>query len=635
MITNILINALGQAIFESFGQALLIYVVLQLVMQFFPALGSKYRYDVNYLGLTIISCWFLANLVKIYLHNMAMPHYRAILYTGGITYTSHHAKSLLQQAEALIGTYAKYITGAYLLALMVQGIRLASGFMHVQQIRKEKSLLADEIWSAKALELVKKLKISKKVSLFLSEKVNIPLTIGHLKPIIIFPIALINNLDTDQVEAVLLHELAHIKRHDYLLNIIQCVMETVLCFNPFVWLISKTIREQREYCCDDMVIDEDCNNYTYSRALFIIAQQNEQNYTLAMASTGSKKYPLLNRIKRLNMKTQDTLPKFHLMVVLVIAALGLFLTWGIPQYSYAKALLRHKIKTYHAVVNTINSTKYTTINTHYVHNINAVPQPPAPPVLADTVPPVKAADTLRKHNSVTTITIVDDNGNAHTYHSLAEMPKADKDAFLKENPGFAGGWLDTNFASSFRKFKMDTAFRRQMVAMNKKMREQMDNPAWRKQMADAQAKLREQMNNPEWKKQMADAQAKLREQFNNPEWKKQMADAQAKLREELNNPEWKKQMADAQAKLREQMNSPEWKKQMADAQAKLREQFNSPEWKKQMKDLQEQTKNFNRDYRQQLLELKKQNEELREELKKKGDHKFDEVEKDSTTTVKP
>jgi len=77
MITSILINALGQALFESCGQALLIYIALQLFMQLFPAISAKYRYDINYLGLVIICCWFLANLVKIYLHNMAMPHYSA------------------------------------------------------------------------------------------------------------------------------------------------------------------------------------------------------------------------------------------------------------------------------------------------------------------------------------------------------------------------------------------------------------------------------------------------------------------------------------------------------------------------------------------------------------------------------
>jgi bla regulator protein BlaR1 len=590
MTTNILINALGQALFESFGQALLIYVVLQLFMQFFPTIGSKYRYDINYLGLTIICCWFLANWAKIYLHNIAMPNYSAVLYTAGLTYLPQHTPTLLQQVEAFLSNYARYVTGMYMIALLLHAFRLVGGFMHIRQIRQEKNLTTDHLWSAKARDLVEKLRMVKKVALYFSEHVQIPLTIGHLKPIIIFPIALINNLDNDQVEAILLHELAHIKRHDYLLNILQCVMETILCFNPFVWLISKTIREQREFCCDDMVIDEDCNNYAYSRALFIIAQQNSQDYTLAMASATSKKYPLLNRIKRLNtMNTKDTLPKFHLLVVLAVAAVGFLLAWGIPQYSHAKAArhLNNKHSSFMAAPKAAVTAKPVARLT-----IAAKPtpftaaRPAAMPVYLDTVPKSTLDDTLKRHNSVTsTITITDDSGNTHVYHSLAEMPKADKERFLKENPDFFDP-MDTDNFASFRKFKMDPQFQLQMAEMGKKMGEHFNSPEWKKQMADMQLKIKEQFNSPEWKKQMADMQLKIKEQFNSPEWKKQMEDNQAQMREMFNNPKWKKQMADLQAKIKEQYNNPEWRKQMQDMQAKMREQFNSPEWKKQMADMQ-------------------------------------------------
>jgi len=685
MTTSILINALGQALFESFGQALLIYVVLQLFMQFFPAVGSKYRYDINYLGLTIICCWFLANWGKIYLHNLAMPHYTAMLYTAGVTYLPQHVPTLLQQVEAFISNYAKYITGMYMIALLLHAFRLVGGFMHIQQIRKEKNLLTDHLWSAKAKELVEKLRMVKKVSLYFSELVQIPLTIGHLKPIIIFPIALINNLDNDQVEAILLHELAHIKRHDYLLNIIQCVMETILCFNPFVWLISKTIREQREYCCDDMVIDEDCNNYSYSRALFIIAQQNSQDYTLAMASATSKKHPLLNRIKRLNtMNTKDTLPKFHLLVVLAVAALGFLLAWGIPQYSHAK-VTRHSEK--HLSLTATHKNDILEKPATYPVAITAkpvllaAPKPVTIPVYMDTVPKTTLEDTVKKHNGITsTITITDDNGNTHVYHSLAEMPKADKEKFLRENPDFLNS-LDTGNFASLRRFKMDPQFQLQMADMGKKLREQFNNPEWKKQMADMQLKMKEQFNNPQWKKQMADMQLKMKEQFNNPEWKKQMEDMQLKMKEQFNNPEWKKVMADNQAQIREQFNNPEWKKQMADMQLKMKEQFNNPEWKKQMEDMQlkmkeqfnnsewkkqmedmqlkmkeqfnnpawkkqmedmqlNMKKQFNSpEWKKQMEDLKKQNEELREELKKDGDTKFEKEEKndddDTSKTVKP
>jgi bla regulator protein BlaR1 len=541
MTTSIFINALGQAIFESCGQALLIYVVLQLLMQLFPSVSSKYRYDINYLGLIIITCWFLANLVKIYLHNASLPTYSILAYGGQMVSGTKTLPTLLQQAEAFITTYAKYITGLYMIGLMLHAFKLMGGFVHIHHIRKQKNLSADGTWTAKAAELCKQLKIVKTVALYFSAQVDIPLTIGYFKPIIIFPIALINNLDTEQVEAILLHELAHIKRHDYLLNILQCIMETLLCFNPFVWLISKTIRQEREYCCDDIVMDEEYNNFTYSKALYIIAQQNSQDYALAMASAGKNKYPLLNRIKRLNtMKTNDSLPKFHLLVIVTIAAIGSLLAWGIPQYSHAKTIA-HKTK---------NFVK------HAPPAVPAVPVPaPVPNVQPIATPaPVSNKISVKVYDDTTgiaflhdtsithqktkfKIVIEDNSGNKKEYNSVEELPDSERNEFLKENPSF--GRFDFRLKDSlkfaeFKKFKMDPQFQKQVFAMKidaEKMRRQFENdPKWKadvlKMELDAE-KMRKQINSPEWKKQMQDMKLqdqKMKEQFNSPEWKKQMED---------------------------------------------------------------------------------------------------------------
>jgi len=621
MVTNIFISALGQAIFESCGQALLIYVVLQLAMQFFPSITSKYRYDVYYLGLVIVTCWFLANLANIYMHDVAMAKYTVLNCSSPVIYGIKYMPTLLQQAEAFISKYSTYITGLYLIGLTLHSFKLIGGFVHVHYIRKQKNLTENSLWNEKVRLLSEKLKMLKKVSLYFSEHVQIPLTIGYFKPIIIFPIALINNLDSEQVEAILMHELAHIKRHDYLMNILQCIMETILCFNPFVWLISKTIRQEREYCCDDMVMEEDYNHFTYSKALFIIAQQNNQDYALAMASANQKKYPLLNRIKRLNtMETNNSLPKFHLLVIVAVAAIGTLLAWGVPQYSVAKTMAH----------------KFTTAVLHpFIHEI----EPPAP--LAPPAPPVKVHtsgvashkvfvkvyrdtlgnnnfnDTTKTHKTSFKIVITDDNGNKKEYNSVEEMPEADKAEFLKANPNFSA--LTFKFDDSLKfanieKFRMSPEFQKQMKDIKvqaEKMKIHFNSPEWKKQMLamkiDAK-KMAEKFNSPQWKKQMEDMQVqskKMAEQMkNNPEWKKQMADMAEqskimgkKMAEQMNSPEWKKQMADIQVqskKWAEQMNSPKFKKQMMEMQVqakKMAEEFNNnPEFKKQMKEIQDKVR---------------------------------------------
>src|SRR3569833_521294 len=140
MVTNIFISALGQAIFESCGQALLIYVVLQLAIQFFPSITSKYRYDVYYLGLVIVTCWFLANLANIYMHDVAMAKYTVLTCSSPVIYGIKYMPTLLQQAEAFISKYSTYITGLYLIGLTLHSFKLIGGFVHVHYIRKHKNL---------------------------------------------------------------------------------------------------------------------------------------------------------------------------------------------------------------------------------------------------------------------------------------------------------------------------------------------------------------------------------------------------------------------------------------------------------------------------------------------------------------
>ncbi len=637
MATNILIKALGQAIFESCGQALIIYLSLQIFWQLFQGIGAKYRYRINYAALVTICGWFLINLLCIYLHGINQPQINHIINIKYIGTATVPVPTLLQQAEMFIGKYAGYITGLYMIGLLLHMFKLLGGLVNIHYIKKQKNLSADSMWSTKAYALAKDLNIVKKVSLYFSEHVHVPLTIGHLKPIIIFPIALINNLEQEQVEAILLHELAHIKRHDYLLNIVQCLIETILCFNPFVWLLSKTIREEREYCCDDIVVNADCNNYTYAQALFIIAQKNNEIYALAMASTGAKKYPLLNRIKRLNsMKKNDSLPKFHLLAVVAIAFVGILLAWGIPQYGVAKAAARKAM----VVTHPLTSIGLAVPSSPKTVTIKALPlqKKKLYTIYADNT-----TDTLKPGKNRFKIVVQDDKGNKKEFNSVDELPATDKEEFLQENPAFSslkgidslavppmimspqlheqiakiekmGKKIEAQFNSPQWK-KQQKAIEKQALAMNKQFnsrewkkqqeewnkqaeifkKQYEDNPEWKKQQDEwkkqAEELQKQYTNSPEWQKQQGELMRQaeeIKKQYDTPEFKKQLADMkkqQAIIMKQYNSPGFKKQEAD----MKKYFNSPEWKKQVAEMKrqaAEIKKQFNSPEWKKQMAEMQ-------------------------------------------------
>ena len=149
--------------------------------------------------------------------------------------------------------------------------------------------------------------ITRKVTVWISEKVEGPLTIGFWKPVILLPIAMFNNLSCSQVEAVLTHELNHIKRNDYLINIFLSVAEVVLFFNPFARMMFGMVKKERENSCDDHVIEAGFNAWEYSEALYILGRYKNEKNNLAIAATGAGKEYLLQRIRRI-MKRNNPSP---------------------------------------------------------------------------------------------------------------------------------------------------------------------------------------------------------------------------------------------------------------------------------------------------------------------------------------
>ena len=155
--------------------------------------------------------------------------------------------------------------------------------------------------------------LHKKVSIYLSEKINCPLTIGFFKPIILIPLAAVNHLTIEQLEAVILHELAHIKRADYLLFIIQNLIDKIFFFNVFSKMLSNIIEKERENACDDWVLQFKYNSMHYAEALFKLGRL-KATPVLAMSLTGRKENLLLARIKRLLHNPQKSLFFNHTII---------------------------------------------------------------------------------------------------------------------------------------------------------------------------------------------------------------------------------------------------------------------------------------------------------------------------------
>jgi GWxTD domain-containing protein len=140
------------------------------------------------------------------------------------------------------------------------------------------------------------MRVARPVALLESCFVEVPMLFGHAKPLILVPAGFLAGLPASHVEAILLHELAHVRRHDYLVNLFQRLIESVMFHHPAAWWISRVIRAERENCCDDAVVAATGNAPEYANALAGLEQWRWPNQHAAVAATGGN---LTNRISRL------------------------------------------------------------------------------------------------------------------------------------------------------------------------------------------------------------------------------------------------------------------------------------------------------------------------------------------------
>lgn len=189
----------------------------------------------------------------------------------------------------------------WLLALWFTGVvflslRFAGGLVMVHRLKRTETSASVELWQEKLASLSRRLRVSRPVRLCESALVEVPTVIGWLRPVILFPATALTGLSAEQLEALLAHELAHIRRYDYLVNLLQTSIETLFFYHPAVWWVSQQARQEREHCCDDLAVAACGDVLTYARALTTLERLRGSDVQLAVAASGGS---LLVRIQRL------------------------------------------------------------------------------------------------------------------------------------------------------------------------------------------------------------------------------------------------------------------------------------------------------------------------------------------------
>ncbi|MCK5692404.1 MAG: hypothetical protein KAI08_06130 [Bacteroidales bacterium] len=327
--TGMWMLAIGKTTIHSIWIGLLILALLRFVQAYIPVRLSGLRYGISvaallFLFFSVIAAFFM-------LYEPAAPKQDALSSSGALPLIS--GKLFIN--TSLICTLFGYI---YFAGILLMLFRSVATLTYIRGL-KSKGTSPDPDWQHRFSEICQSLGIMRSVNFLESALAKGPLLVGYLKPAVIVPAGMLSMLPVSQIETIIMHELYHLKRRDYLVNIMQLFIEGVLFYHPVVWIISGFIRTEREHCCDDRVLNSTDNPVNYAKALIHIAEQ--QKFTrLAPGAVGSAKHQFYSRIKRiLNQNTMKTNMRDKVLsLALVVGSLIILLT--VSGFSEGVAFIR-------------------------------------------------------------------------------------------------------------------------------------------------------------------------------------------------------------------------------------------------------------------------------------------------------
>lgn len=572
ILVNAIIRAAGWSIIHSLWQGAILYAVLLFLFVLNPKLTAKSKHNMSFMALCGICLWFMITFynelsARLYIaNNPEIIH----IYTSAITAVNDSVITvpapLLYRAEQSM----PFIVFIYSMGLIMQIVYLTFGYYRLRQIRTTGISDLDIDLNRRFNILIDKIGIRRKISIKLSSIVSVPMVLGYFKPIVLLPLSVLAQMNQDQLEAIIVHELSHIRRNDYLLNILKISIETMLFFNPFVWLSVRVIDTERENACDDLVLRITGSPLSYAQTLLQLEKIKSEQQVFALAATG-KKYHLLNRIKRITtMKTSNSNLKQQLLGIFLIVVAVVSISW--INIKKDRSISHKSPKT---ELEELKRSKAELMKKAHSH------------MQALTKPGFEIqSDTTKKKFK---IIVTDEKGNTKEYNNIRELPEEMRGEFMKQSviPP-----MDTAYLASIRKMYSSPEWKQKLSADEKRVLEDIqvmekkmfDDHKWKKSQED----IEKQFNGADWKKHNEE----LAKMFDNQEWKATMEGFQ----KQFDSPEWKKynedlaktfESAEWKAKMKElekRFESPEWKK----SNENLQKMFESPEWKAKMQDFQKQ-----------------------------------------------
>jgi uncharacterized protein (TIGR03435 family) len=315
------VQALGHALLHFLWQGSLLALLLWVVRTIAPASAARVRFAAAGLILTAMPLVLMVTIAK------DLP--------AGSRNTKHVTRPVAQ-AQVRAGAppkeavlYAPTASGPragvsgwavciWITGVLALSLRALGGWTRAQRLKIQVQSGSAEL-EAMLRRLKSRMGVSAPVKVYTSAIARVPMVIGWMRPYILLPVTALTGLSVAQIEALVAHELAHIRRHDYLVNLLQTAIETVLFYHPAVWWVGKQMRLEREHCCDDIAVAICGSPLEYASALAEMEEIRGRNTEPAMAANGGE---LLGRIRRLLGQPEPASRSTLLAVVLALLIAG-------------------------------------------------------------------------------------------------------------------------------------------------------------------------------------------------------------------------------------------------------------------------------------------------------------------------
>jgi bla regulator protein blaR1 len=306
---NKLISAFSWMLIHSLWQGLLLAIIAGVALVAAKKASAAYRYN---LALILFLVFVIASgLTFVYEWTAAAAPAALTPLAGNIAvnvsslfFNAHSVKQLVNSFTSYFSANAPLIILIWFMVFLFKSVRMISCIAYNQRIKNYQVYQPSKFWVDKVNSYAKKMNINKAVKILQSGYIKVPVVVGHLKPIILIPAGLLAGLPTEQVEAILLHEIAHIKRSDYFVNFLQNIAEAVFFFNPGLLWISSVLREERENCCDDVAVAHTNNRVEFVQALISFKEHELYGAAYSTAFPGKKNYLMRRVVRLLNNKNK-------------------------------------------------------------------------------------------------------------------------------------------------------------------------------------------------------------------------------------------------------------------------------------------------------------------------------------------